>query len=56
MSEKKWALREGKPRCKNCDSVLKPVDEPAGLKCPICGQVYPLTERELSDLTFDLSD
>ena len=56
MSEKKWVLKEGKPRCGFCNSLLRPVDEPTGLKCESCGQVYPLSEEELAQLTFDLSD
>jgi len=56
LSEKKWAVREGKPRCKNCDFLLQPVDEPLALKCVSCGRTYPLTDSELDELTFDLSD
>ena len=56
MSEKKWALRDGRPVCRNCGSLLKPIDEPAGLKCDKCGSAYPLTDLELAELTFDLSD
>jgi len=56
LPEKKWALKEGKPRCKSCNSLLHPVDEPPGLRCSTCEQVYPLTEQELAELTFDLSD
>jgi len=56
LPEKKWAVRDGKPRCKDCGSLLKPVDEPTGLKCDGCGRVYPLSEAELAELTFDLSD
>ena len=56
MSEKKWAVRDGRPRCKNCGSLLQPVDEPLSLKCASCGRTYPLTDEELAELTFDLSD
>jgi len=56
LSEKKWAVRDGKPRCRNCGSLLQPVDEPLALKCMSCGRTYPLTDKELAELTFDLSD
>ena len=56
MPEKKWAVKDGKPRCKDCDSLLQPVDEPPALKCASCGRTYPLTDNELAELTFDLSD
>ena len=56
MSEKPWAVRDGKPRCRKCGSLLKPVDEPVSLKCVPCGSVYPLTDDDLKALTFDLMD
>ena len=56
LPEKKWMLRDGRPHCRECGGRLKPVDEPAGLKCSSCGQMYVLTEEELADLTLDLSD
>lgn len=56
MPEKKWMLRDGRPHCRECGGRLKPVDEPAGLKCSSCGRMYVLTEEELADLTLDLSD
>ena len=56
MSEKKWVVRDGKPRCRNCDALLQPVDEPLALKCVNCGRTYALTDNELAELTFDLSD
>ena len=56
MAEKKWVVRDGRPRCRNCSSLLHPVDEPTGLKCDNCGSMYPLSDEELAELTFDLSD
>ena len=56
LSEKKWVVRDGMPRCKKCHSLLQPVDEPPALKCTGCGRSYRLTESELAELTFDLSD
>ena len=56
LSGKKWVVRDGKPHCKNCDSLLQPVDEPLALKCESCGITYLLTDNELAELTFDLSD
>jgi len=56
LSEKKWVVRDGKPRCRNCDALLQPVDEPLALKCVNCGRTYALTDNELAELTFDLSD
>ena len=56
LPEKKWAVRDGKPRCRHCDSLLQPIDEPLSLKCASCGWTYQLTEDELAELTFDLSD
>ncbi len=56
MSDKKWTVKEGKPRCRNCGSLLRPVDEPAGLRCVNCELSIPLSDAELAELTFDLSD
>ena len=56
MPEKPWTLKDGKPCCRNCGSLLKPVDEPVSLKCVSCGRVYPLTEDDLKMLMFDLMD
>jgi DNA-directed RNA polymerase subunit M/transcription elongation factor TFIIS len=56
LAEKKWVVRDGKPRCRNCNSLLSPVDEPTALKCHSCGSMYPLSDEELAELTFDLSD
>jgi DNA-directed RNA polymerase subunit M/transcription elongation factor TFIIS len=56
LAEKKWVVRDGRPRCRNCSSLLHPVDEPTGLKCDNCGSMYPLSDEELAELTFDLSD
>jgi DNA-directed RNA polymerase subunit M/transcription elongation factor TFIIS len=56
LSEKKWVVRDGKPRCKHCGSLLQPVDEPLALRCVSCGHTYLLSDDELAELTFDLSD
>lgn len=56
MPERPWTLRDGKPCCRSCDSLLRPVDEPVSLKCLSCGRVYPLTEDDLKALMFDLMD
>jgi hypothetical protein len=49
-------LKDGKPCCRSCGSLLKPVDEPASLKCASRGRAYPLTEDDLKALVFDLMD
>ncbi|HUH82954.1 MAG TPA: hypothetical protein VLX33_03620 [Nitrososphaerales archaeon] len=56
MSEKKWVVRDGKPRCTNCGSILQPVDEPMALKCLGCGRSFQLSDSELAELAFNLSD
>ena len=56
MSEKKWVVKDLRPYCRFCDSLLRPVDEPLALRCPNCGREYLLSEDELAELTFDLSD
>lgn len=56
MPERPWTLKDGKPRCSSCSSLLKPIDEPLSLKCANCGRVYPLTEDDLKALMFDLMD
>jgi DNA-directed RNA polymerase subunit M/transcription elongation factor TFIIS len=56
LSERPWILKDGKPRCRSCGSLLKPVDDPVSLKCVSCGAVYPLTEDDLKALMFDLMD
>lgn len=56
MPEKPWVLKDGKPCCRHCGSLLKPVDEPASLICSECGRVYSLTEEDLKALMFDLMD
>lgn len=53
---KSWAVKDGKPCCTNCGSLLKPVDEPVALRCANCQRVYPLTEDDLKALMFDLMD
>ena len=56
LPRKPWTLKDGKPCCMNCGSLLKPVDEPVSLKCTGCGRAYPLTEDDLKALMFDLMD
>ena len=56
MPEKKWKIRDGKPCCRSCNSLLKPIDEPVSLKCIGCGETYLLTEDDLKALMFDLMD
>ena len=56
LSEKPWVLKDGKPCCRNCGSLLKPADEPVSLNCGSCGRAYLLTEDDLKALMFDLMD